>query len=47
MVKVGEMTMHLYDSELYMQDVCAVASMIQVQERADLRGNRDDRKLPD
>ena len=26
--------MHLYDSELYMQDVCAVASMIQVQELA-------------
>ena len=27
--------MHLYDSELYMQDVCAVASMIEVQELAD------------
>ena len=26
--------MHLYDSELYMQDVCAVASMIEVQELA-------------
>ena len=35
MVKVGETTMHLYDSELYMQDVCAVASMIEVQELAD------------
>ena len=27
--------MHLYDSELYLQDVCAVASMIEVQELAD------------